>query len=167
MNTNWPTKKLLITGIPGTGKTNLGNYLAAECGYIHIDMESGDYISAIMTNPTSFIENLVNKHNNIVTTWGFVPSDEQIQIVNLFRNYDFRIIWFDGDRETARSKFIERDQKNGPEYLKSSLETLDLQMSRIENSEVVNRISPIIVNTFKTDHTFKGLDQILNEIEDD
>lgn len=165
MKTNLPTKRLLITGIPGTGKTNFGNYLAAEYEYIHIDMESGDYISAIMINPTSFIEDLVKKQNNIVITWGFVPSDELIQVVNMFRNYIFKIIWFDGDRATARRKFIERNQRNGSEYLKSSLTDLDLQMSRIENSKVINGISPIIVNTFKVDHTFKDLDQILNEIE--
>ena len=161
----WPTKKLLITGIPGTGKSKFGNYLADKCGYIHIDMESGDYISTIVTNPTSFIENLVNRHNNIVITWGFIPSDEQIQIVNLFRNYSFKIIWFDGDRGAARRKFIERDQKNGPEYLKNSLAALDLQMGKVQNSKNFNIINPIIINTFKSDHTFKSLDQILIEIE--
>mgnify|MGYP001584407940 FL=1 len=128
-------------------------------------MESADHISVIMANPSNFIENIVSKHNSVVVTWGFVPCDEQIEVVNLFKHYGFRLIWFDGDRDAAKREFIRRDQEKGPEYLKSSLAAFDLQMSRIENSEVVDKISLTIINTFKADHNFKGLDQILNEIE--
>jgi hypothetical protein len=164
MKTNEQAKKLLITGIPGMGKTNFGNYLAAEHRYVHIDMESGNYISAIMVSPINFIENFV-KEERVVVTWGFVPSDEQINTVKLFRNYGFKIIWFDGDRVAARREFTKRDQANGFEYLNKSLMALDLQLGRIENTKVIDKIEPIIINTFNKDHAFKHLDQIFNEIE--
>ena len=33
--------RLLITGVPGTGKTTVGDYLASEYGFVHLDFERG------------------------------------------------------------------------------------------------------------------------------
>ncbi len=157
--------RLLIAGIPGTGKTNIGNYLAAKHDFIHIDMESGNNIPAIIKDPTVFIENLVDKKKDIVVTWGFVPCEEQIGIVKQFKNKFFKLVWFDGNRAAAKREYIKREEKGGVEYLTNATSLYDLQISRIDGSGLINRICPSIVNTFNDQHEFKGLDQIFNEIK--
>lgn len=41
-------KRILISGIPGTGKTTLGNFLGDTYGYQHIDMEKHRRTSRII-----------------------------------------------------------------------------------------------------------------------
>lgn len=165
MKNKWQTKKLLIVGIPGMGKTRIGNYLQEKYDFIHTDMECENNIAKIIAAPSVFIDELVAQDRNLVVTWGFVPSDQLINIVNSFKDYDFKIIWFDGDRDAARREFVQRDSQYGNEYLNGQMGALELQLNRIIGSDVIKRINPKIINTFNSKHHFKKLDAIYKEIK--
>jgi shikimate kinase len=156
MKTNWQTKRFLITGIPGMGKTTIGNYLQKEHSFIHVDMESGVNIS---------LSDILDLEKDVVITWGFVPNDEQISTVHLLKDNGFKLLWLDGNKEAAEREFIKRDSKLGPAYLQAQKEALKLQLERIKASDVITRIQPKIINTFDSRHQFKKLQEIVEEIE--
>lgn len=166
---NLQTKKLLITGIPGTGKTKIGNYLSENFDFIHVDMEDKDKINInkIYINPEIFVNDLVKINKNVVVTWGFVPCEEQIAHVNLFKNKGFKLIWLDGDREAALREFTKRDSQSGEQYLRDQLNAFNIQLDGIEKSNAVARIKPKIYNTFNAEHNFKDLTLISKEIQND
>lgn len=158
MKTNWQTKKLLIVGIPGMGKTKIGDYLSENYDFTHIDMES---------KSQNKINNLENIAGNIVVTWGFVPNEQQTRMVENLRDDGFKLIWIDGDRDAAQREFIKRDSQYGEEYLMAQLGALKVQLQNIENSGVIKRINPKIYNTFDREHTFKDIKIIVKEIQND
>ncbi len=147
-------KKLLITGIPGMGKTTMGEYLAQHYSFIHWDVEKENRIDEL----------LLSKSGNIVLTWGFVPKDDNIEIIEKLRDRGFDLIWFDGDREAAKREFIERDSKLEKENFNSQLQLLEKQLQRIEDSDVIKRLKPRIINTFDKNHMFKNMEDIIDEI---
>lgn len=161
--------KILITGIPGSGKTAIGNYLQDNYGFFHMDMESDEdegylKIEELLANPIPFIEKMISTSSKIVMTWGFVPGDRHIEIVNMLKNnYGFKLIWFDGDREAARRAFMSRSKMKGEEYLKLAMEELNLQMSRINSSNVIGKINPQQVNVFNNQYNFRNFDEIIRE----
>jgi hypothetical protein len=146
--------KLLITGIPGTGKTTVGNILEKQHGFKHVDLE-GAPIEELYQNPEMFIDNLWKLKQNIVLTWGFVP-ESQTEMVLMFKEKGFKLFWFDGDREAARKAFNKRGDV--PEEL------LDLQLGRIDSFGVVNKIKPTIYNTFDHAGNFKDIKTVIKEI---
>lgn len=46
---------LLISGIPGTGKTSYGNKFASEFGFVHDDLEDQQTLNRLAANPYQFI----------------------------------------------------------------------------------------------------------------
>ena len=158
--------KILIVGIPGTGKTTIGNYLSSERGFIHIDMESGDNIPEAWGNPDSFVAKLEAMPGDVVVTWGFVPNGRFIGMVNQLKDKEFKLIWFDGNREFSRNMFVERNKQNGDEFLKKSLDDLRVQMKRINESDVINKINPKIIDTFNANGSFRSLEDVVKDILD-
>lgn len=150
-------KRYLITGIPGTGKTEVGNYLKNVHHFKHVDFEDGLSLSSFATNPEDFITRELQK-GDIVISWGFVPVDAQISFVKYLQSIGFKLIWFDGNREAARRAFIKRGTV--------SVDPLDIQIKRINDSQVISIINPIIINTFDENGEFKPLESIVGEIEE-
>lgn len=147
---------LLITGIPGTGKTTFSNYLQSKYGYRHIDLESEILLRVLFTSPKAYIKELKKQSSKVVCSWGFIPENDQINIVLLFKGLGFRLLWFDGDRIAARNAFVGRGTV--------PVDLLDLQMKRINNSNVIEKIKPDIINPFSKDKKFKTLKVIAKEI---
>ena len=128
--------KLLITGIPGTGKTTIGEYLRANKGYEHFNMErelvSQSSFSAAIE---AFLE---APGENKVITWGFRPGVDDAGVKQL-QALGFQMIWFDGNREAARKAFLKRGDVGK--------ELLDRQMALIGKMNLPD-FQPIIFNTF-------------------
>ncbi len=156
--------KILIVGIPGTGKTTIGNYLQNKRGYEHIDMESGDNILKAYKRPEQFICRLKNISGDLVVTWGFVPIDQFIDLIRELKILGFKVIWFDGNREFSKQSFIARNKEQGQEFLEKSMGDLRVQMDKINESKVIERIDPKIVDTFNPDGTFKSHEDIVSDI---
>ena len=49
-------KLILITGIPGTGKTCYGKRFAEKSGFIHHDLEDADTFDRFRANPMEFVD---------------------------------------------------------------------------------------------------------------
>src|SRR5438552_2268444 len=147
---------LLITGVPGTGKTWFGDKFAINFGFVHYDLEEQQTLNRLAANPAQFIAEIITRNENVVVTWGFLPDETQTAIVLQFRNSGFKLIWFDGNRPAALREFQKRNTV--PEEL------FYLQMYRIENSKVVNHIRPAIIDPFDGTGHFKSVNQLLTEI---
>jgi adenylate kinase family enzyme len=148
---------LLITGIPGTGKTCYADKFAKEFGFLHHDFEDQQTLNRFVANPAEFIRELFNEKKNVVVTWGFNPDDEpSLSIVQLLRSVGFNWIWFDGNRPVALREFQKR----------ATVQEIDLyvQMYRIEKSRVVERLKPTVINSFDYDGQFKPAEELLAEI---
>jgi adenylate kinase family enzyme len=104
--------RILICGIPGIGKTHLGDRLRDRQGFTHIDMESDRFAGAdrAMSDPAAFIAGLPG--GNLVLTWGFSPLGMASDAITQLIASGFVPVWVDGDREMARRSFMRRENEN-------------------------------------------------------
>jgi hypothetical protein len=111
-----PKTQLFVSGIPGCGKSTFGRWLAQEKQFTYVDMEHDDldkysfrsswntfadgkdgasFVSAIQTHPSS-----------VVLDWGFPPRC--VHIVQRLKDAGLKMVWFEGDRLSARHHFVAR-----------------------------------------------------------
>jgi adenylate kinase family enzyme len=150
---------LLITGIPGTGKTCYGNKFAREFNFLHHDLEDQQTqtLNRFNSNPAQFIGELLKEERNVVLTWGFGPDcDRSVSLVLQLRSAGFKWIWFDGNRPAALREFQRRATVSEGD--------LRVQMHRIEQSRIVERLKPTVINSFDDRGQFKPTEQLLAEI---
>ena len=151
-------KLLLITGIPGTGKTTIGNYLEEKYGFKHLDMEK--IIPSSGANYWQFLTNAVLQakelNRDAVITWGFMPGTDNDKEILKLKEMGAKMIWFDGNRDAARFAFKKRGTV--------SEDLFNLQMSRIEGIDIINTFQPIYLNTFKKDGSFLKEDEIASKL---
>jgi len=147
--------KLLITGIPGTGKTTIGNALELKHAFKHINLE-GPALHDLLEAPAEVIASWAGSDQNIVITWRFVP-DTQTDLVLLLKSSGFKLVWFDGNREAARRAFNARGDV--------AEQALDIQLCKIERLDVVRRIGPLVYDTFKVDGTFRKVEEIITDLK--
>lgn len=149
---------LLITGIPGTGKTTYGDkFEANEFGFVHRDLEDQQTLNRLNADPAQFIGELLNGEKNVVITWGFGPDCERsLFLVQQLRSAGFNWIWFDGDRPAALRAFQKRATVREVDFYR--------QMYRIESSKIVELLKPTVVNPFDYRGQFKPTKELLAEI---
>jgi adenylate kinase family enzyme len=150
---------LLITGIPGTGKTSYADKFAKEFGFLHHDLEDqqAQTLNRFNANPPQFIEELLNEKKHVVVTWGFGPDCERSAfLVQQLRSNGFKLIWFDGNRPAALREFQKRATVQEIAFY--------LQMYRIEKSTIVERLKPTVINSFDDRGQFKPTKELLAEI---
>jgi len=150
-------KLLFIAGIPGTGKTTIGDFLAEKYKYIHINMEKDHRASKIMENYDKFITDFFSGTSNIVITWGFSPDQETTDIINQLRKYGFGIFWFDGNHISARKATMNR--------IDFDEEVLSRQMHLLDVWDAPKEIMAKTINVFNKDGNFRNLKDIVREIE--
>lgn len=139
-------KKIFIAGVPATGKTTIGNYLAEKFDFIHFDVES-DLVSQTFARELfwnleidKFIEQINGVDKNIVITWGFVCDHKHsLDIINMLQIKGFKFIWFHAEESVARTKFLERGT--------GDIRAFDIQMERIKNLNLEIFINPVIITT--------------------
>jgi hypothetical protein len=141
-------KKILITGVPGTGKTTLGNFLQKTEGFAHVNLESVAKVD---------IATLQYPKKDTVITWGFGPNmPEHIKIISQLVGYVYKLFWFDGNREAARREYLKRGTV-GEDLLK-------LQMAKINAVDIKKEFDPIFYDTFDERGKFKPLWRIAKDI---
>jgi hypothetical protein len=104
-----PIVKLFVSGIPGTGKTFFGNKLRDEFGFTHINLELG--MQGILRqyyrdDLRRFLEEMSQCSRRFVATWGF-PMEPCLSMVERLAGSDFRLVWFDGNREFAVKQWFQ------------------------------------------------------------
>ena len=149
--------RLLITGVPGAGKTQFGEYLVSTHRFVHRDLENPDEFAKFVENPTDYLQKLSARGQKPVITWGFVPGPDQIELVRSIGRHGFGIFWFDGDRPAALRAF----QKRGT----SPEANFYLQMYRIESSRAFDSVRPVAINSFDERGEFKHPSVLYDEIK--
>jgi hypothetical protein len=145
--------KLLITGVPGMGKTTIGNYFQSHLGYEHLDAEE------IPRNSLEeFVSNLYifayKPGENKVITWGFQPGSAHDQIVQDLQCLGYRMVWFDGNREAAHRAYLARGDAEYP---------FQAQMARI-NAANLNIFDAVVVDPFDKEGNHLPEETIIAEI---
>lgn len=156
-------KKILVTGIPWTGKTTIGNHLQEKHGFVHLDMESNGNREIIQKTPKEFMDKIMFHDGNIIVTWWFPVH--VVDIINSFGDYGFKIFWFDWNRESAFREFEKRDMKISKDYWERQKIAFKQQIERIDSSNVVDYINNVkIINTFNSDGEFLSTEEIAEYI---
>lgn len=110
---------VFIAGVPATGKSWLGQWLAEEHGYIHIDAERDDgtdfdrvgihrqWDELISTGrATKFVNAIRRLQNSVVVNWGF-PT-RYLYVVTALQAEGVNAWWFHAPRKLARQAFVAR-----------------------------------------------------------
>lgn len=148
--------RILISGIPGSGKTTLGDFLARDYGFVHIDMEEQGRGSAIVENSDAFIYELHAHAKPVVMTWGFAPDEETISVIRLLASQGFLVFWFDGDLNAARAACIRRGGFDE--------QVLQRQLQLIEQWDIARRIGATVINVFDAKGAHRNPEEIALEI---
>jgi adenylate kinase family enzyme len=151
--------KILITGVPGTGKTTVGNYFAENKHFFHQDMEKDEFEPArrLRADVSGFLKELA-PHEDIVITWGF-SSFFQRDLIELLRSHGFILFWLDGDRIASFRAYMHRekhDDKEEYEYYG--------QLQEIIATGIIERLQPIVINPFAPEGTFREVSGVVEEI---
>lgn len=151
--------KLLISGVPGTGKTTLANYFEAERGFFHVDMEADEFAPRKEFNqdPVAFLGRLAF-HEDVVLSWGFRPFKDRAAVEKLMEA-GFSVIWLDGDRVASFRNFMEREKNNPMSEI-----TYYEQMHAIMITRIVETLTPRVVNPYTSTGGFRQTEEIANEI---
>jgi hypothetical protein len=126
---------IFIGGVPATGKTWLGSWLAATRGYLHVDAENDaghdfdqagvhrEWDELLSTGGAApFVGAVRRLSRPVVLNWG-LPT-RYLFVVAALREEGFRPLWFDAQRAQARAAFLNRGGL--------SVESFDRQMDDIE-----------------------------------
>jgi len=106
--------QLFVSGIPGCGKSTFGRWLTQEKQFTHVDMEHDDldkygfrsswntFVDG--TDGASFVSAIQTHPSSVVLDWGFPPNC--VHIVQRLKHVGFKMVWFEGDRLSARHHFV-------------------------------------------------------------
>ena len=162
-------QNLFIAGVPATGKSWLGQWLADEHGYIHIDAERdagadfdcvgvhSEWDELISTGRASKFVNAIRRlPNSVVLNWGF-PT-RYLYVVRALQVEGFCVWWFHAPRNLARRAFVARGGID-PSYF-------DKQMADIEREWILIKyvFGPCIVEGLRSDGSQRTPEEIWREI---
>ncbi len=139
-------KLLLLTGIPGTGKTTAGDYLADHHDFVHLDAEA-HVIQGLVRTWGEFLvkaRRLRDEGNNVVISWGFMPGTDDGTVRSL-QKLGFTMVWFDGDRTAALREFLKRGTV--------TKELFDIQMAKVDSLDL-DSFSSKLINPFDAKREF-------------
>lgn len=118
---------LLISGVPATGKTRLGEWLSAEEGYLHLDAElpddagfhalgvHGRWGEAFQSGRSEgFVSALDALTKPVVMTWGFPPHC--LFMVKSLIVAGMKAWWLSGDTSHARAAYVRRYNGGDPRH---------------------------------------------------
>jgi hypothetical protein len=106
---------LLLSGIPGSGKSCYGRWLAKNKAYLHLDLEHGDlekhglerlWDEFWSSRSDRFIAALLENSCPICLDWGFPPRC--LPIVQRLADAGIELWWFEADPQLAKKFLLDR-----------------------------------------------------------
>lgn len=159
MKYNQGMTKILLSGVPGTGKSTVAHHLETNHGFYHVDMEKDDFAPRheLSTDREGFLNKLV-PHDNIVISWGFGPFPDKDNVKYL-KDHGYIMVWLDGDRVASFREFMKRENNN-------PVKEADYygQMLMVVVTDIVKTLNPIIVNPFSEASEFRAVQDITDEV---
>lgn len=104
--------KMIISGVPCCGKTHFGDWLRDEHGFAHANLEGRRTEGGVIVPPGLSLQLplwLSSVSKNVVVTWGFPPTPQCMELINVFQKSGFTAWWFEADHDIARDRYISRD----------------------------------------------------------
>jgi hypothetical protein len=151
--------RILLTGVPGTGKTTLGERLAQGWGLAHLDMEQDGFVRVVEFRraPARFVKELRVSGPGVVS-WGFGPRTDLVLVKRLV-NAGYQPIWLDGNRVASLRAFLAREGSGG-EMERIYYE----QMAAVMGSGVVEELGAVVVNPFDARGRWRSRDAVAREV---
>ncbi|HUC87560.1 MAG TPA: hypothetical protein VMR95_00220 [Candidatus Binatia bacterium] len=151
--------KILLSGVPGTGKSAIAKHIESNYDYFHVDMEQENYepIYQLEKDQKGFLGKLA-VHDNVLISWGFRPFIDT-EAVNYMREQGYSVIWLDGNRIASFREFMKREG-NDPIMEAKYYD----QMRMVVVTGIVESLHPRIVNPFTDAGEFRPMDDIAKEI---
>ncbi len=123
---------ILLTGVPGSGKTQYAKHLRDDYGFFFVETDNdlqfmGKLVRASVSD-AKFVERLVEEYGRVVVEWGFRP-DLYLPNVIALKEQGARLVWFAGDDAVALPAYQER-HKSDP----VALHAREIQMRRIKDA---------------------------------
>ena len=110
---------IILCGIPGTGKSTFGDWMAKTKGWLHLDMENADLKQYKLNDPwmtflndqhsTLFVDCLEAQGIPVVLDWGFPIT--LLGIISSLKAQGAMPWWFTGKRHHARASYLTREKK--------------------------------------------------------
>ena len=121
---------LLVSGLPGAGKSTFASWLAGHRGYVAIDTDKQpEWFARLAVNDRTEAETtfelLRTMGEDVVVEWGFLPK--ALGSVRLLRDAGVEAWWFTGDLAATRASFQRRT--GGTDV---AMRMYEAQLSRIE-----------------------------------
>lgn len=128
---------LLMSGRPGAGKTEVGNWLARHRGFIHVETDAdwgtwGPLLCGSQS-PEATAETRDRARAlgpKVVIEWGFKVG--LLRCVRHLQAAGFEAWWLDGDEEAARQGYMRRRGNSQTVMAAYWAQTTDIQAARSE-----------------------------------
>jgi hypothetical protein len=134
---------LLLAGIPATGKSSFGSYLARLHSFAHYDLECyphgwphPELKPQWDSSRARFVKALQKIHSRTALDWGFPVTC--LPWVRELQDAGTRLIWFTGDEARARETFIAR---GGIDVQKFDDQLMAIHEARLPSSLQCTRIA--------------------------
>ena len=138
--------RLLICGVPGSGKTTFGNWLRDNHGYTHYDLERELYLG-------------ITQEPNAVVTWGYAPDCiESKKVVLKFIKAGYLPVWFGGDWEHSYNRYAKR---TGTSFIDGYRYFTQIKKILAERPDIGFQKK---INPFDENGEFKNPEDILKQI---
>ena len=109
---------ILLTGIPGSGKTLLGNYLKNEhrFDFFETDTNWSEFWGELNLGIDDFVARWHNRHGDrVCLEWGFDPfAPSYLNYILSFKNQGASIFWLTCDKRIALLNYLEKHFSSDP-----------------------------------------------------
>ena len=149
---------VLISGIPGAGKSFFGRWLVANKSFLHFEFEQDKLPISLEkhgltqvwerfsndTNSHEFIDGLRNLNQPVALDYGFPVNDLCLSMVQRFCKAGITPWWFTGDRLQARIHMLVDKPNNGPNFDKQYASITEgwPKISQLFGSNIIQTVPP-------------------------
>jgi len=153
--------KIIISGVPCSGKTRFGDWLRDVCGYAHINLEDESLYVQQVIGPSllkGFPCWLSSTTQKVVVTWGFPPNDGCYRVIRAFEDSGFTPWWFDSDFQLARARYVARDgEERAQAYFDPQAQRIAEEKQRLELLYQKRRLATLASSGYLTPQTILGV----------